>query len=146
MEICMENIKIENKERGTVWLYPKTFKKIDSALEMDNCKNRSEFIGKAIDFYCGYLFSEESVSYLAPILLNAIKATLKETENRHANNIFRLAVEMSMMMNILASGLEIDDYTLQKLRGNCIKTVKKSRGNISIEKVLEEQQEIEEYE
>ena len=46
-----------------------------------------------------------------------MQGILKETENRNANNLFRLSVEMSMMMNILAVGLEISDDELRSLTG-----------------------------
>ena len=51
---------------------------------------------------------------------------------------------MSMMMNILAAGLEISDEDLRKLRGRCINEVKRTRGKISMEEAVKFQQGIEE--
>ncbi|WP_199229061.1 hypothetical protein [Sporanaerobacter acetigenes] len=136
----MAEIKSTAKKRTAVWLYPETIERMDSLLEKDNCKSRSEFIDKALNFYMGYLLSEDTTGYLSKILISAMQGILKETENRNANNLFRLSVEMSMMMNILAAGLEISDEELRSLRGRCVQQVRKTRGKISMEEAIKFQQ------
>ena len=122
-----------NKIRTALWLYPQTMKSMDDILHSDNCKNRSEFIEKALDFYIGYLCTKESTTFLSDTLVGAVKGTIQNTENRIANNLFRLSVEMAMMMNLIAAGLEIDDDQLVKLRGRCVREIKKSKGKIALE-------------
>lgn len=138
----MKLVEINNniKKRTAVWLYPKTIEKMDNLLERDNCKSRSEFIDKALNFYMGYLVSEDTTGYLSKVLISAMQGTLKETENRNSSNLFRLSVEMSMMMNILAAGLEISDEELRSLRGRCVQQVKKTRGKVSMEEAIKFQQ------
>ena len=133
-----------SKHRTAVWLYPKTIKKMDSMLDMDNTKSRSEFIENALQFYMGYLTSENTAEYLPKVLVSAMQGMLRETENRNSSNIFRLSVEMSMMMNILAAGLEISDEDLRKLRGRCVNEVKKTKGKISMEDAVKYQHGIDE--
>jgi len=133
-------IKNTSKKRTAVWLYPEIIEKMDSLLEEDNCKSRSEFIDKALNFYMGYLVSEDTTGYLSKILISAMQGIMKETENRNASNLFRLSVEMSMMMNILAAGLEISDEELRSLRGRCVQQVKKTRGKVSMEEAIKFQQ------
>ena len=136
----MAEINSKAKKRTAVWLYPETIEKMDGLIERDNCKSRSEFIDKALNFYMGYLVSEDTTGYLSKILISAMQGILKETENRNANNLFRLSVEMSMMMNILAAGLEISDEELRSLRGRCVQQVKKTRGKVSMEEAIKFQQ------
>lgn len=136
----LAEIKNNVKKRTAVWLYPETIDKMDSLLESDNCKSRSEFIDKALNFYMGYLVSEDTTGYLSKILISAMQGTLKETENRNSSNLFRLSVEMSMMMNILAAGLEINEEELHSLRGRCVQQVKKTRGKVSMEEAIKFQQ------
>lgn len=136
----LAEIKNNVKKRTAVWLYPETIDKMDNLLERDNCKSRSEFIDKALNFYMGYLVSEDTTGYLSKILISAMQGTLKETENRNSSNLFRLSVEMSMMMNILAAGLEINEEELHSLRGRCIQQVKKTRGKVSMEEAIKFQQ------
>lgn len=127
-----------------MWLYPETIQRMDSMLKEDNAKSRSEFIEKALQFYMGYLASENTTDYLSKVLVSAIQGVLRETESKNSSNLFRLSVEMAMMMNILAAGLEINDEDLRKLRGRCVNEVKKTRGKISIEDAVKFQQGIEE--
>ena len=133
-----------SKHRTAVWLYPETIKEMDTMLDMDNAKSRSEFIEKALQFYMGYLTSENTSEYLPKVLVSAMQGMLRETENRNSSNLFRLSVEMSMMMNILAAGLEISDDDLRKLRGRCVNEVKKTKGKISMEDAVKFQQGIDE--
>ncbi|MFI3228383.1 MAG: hypothetical protein R3Y09_13410 [Clostridia bacterium] len=128
---------MEKKKRTAIWLYPQTFDKIDEVIDVDNFKNRSEFIEKAVDFYIGYINSKDSTSYLAENLQTVLKGTMQTTENRMSNTLFRLTVEMSMMMYILAQGLEITEESLQILRARCIKEIKSTKGKIRFENVIE---------
>ena len=134
----------KSKNRTAVWLYPETIKEMDSMLDKENAKSRSEFIEKALQFYMGYLTSENTAEYLPKVLISVMQGILRETENRNSSNLFRLSVEMSMMMNILAAGLEIRDEDLRKLRGRCVNEVKKTKGKISIEGAVKFQQGIDE--
>lgn len=140
----MSQLQNKAKSRTAVWLYPETIKRMDDMLEKDNVKNRSEFIEKALQFYMSYLNSEDSTEYLSKVIVSAMQGLLRETESRHSGNLFRLSVEMSMMMNILAAGLEISDEDLRKLRGRCVNEVKKTKGKINMEEAVKFQQGTEE--
>ena len=50
--------------------------------------------------------------------------------------MFKETVELSMMMNVLAIGLEIDDTQMDRLRGRCVQEVKKTNGSISFKDVV----------
>lgn len=139
----MSQLQNTAKNRTAVWLYPDTIKRMDALLEKDNAKSRSEFIEKALQFYMSYLNNEESTEYLSKVIVTVIQGLLRESENRHSGNLFRLSVEMSMMMNILAAGLEISDDDLRKLRGRCVNEVKKTKGRINMEEAIQFQQGIE---
>lgn len=130
----------KSKVRTSVWLHPETMERLDGWMSEDNCKSRSEFIEKALQFYMGYLASEDTSMYLSKSLLSALQGTLEITENRVSGNMFRLSVEVSMMMHLLAANLDITEDELQRLRGRCVSDVKKTRGKISLEKAVEFQQ------
>jgi metal-responsive CopG/Arc/MetJ family transcriptional regulator len=125
------------KERTAIWLYPNTMDRLDGWLEKDNCKSRSEFMEKALSFYMGYLGTEDTSSYLSKALLTSIQGTLQNTENRVASNLFRLSVEISMMMHLLATTLNITDEELHRLRGRCVAEVKRTKGKIRLDDAVE---------
>jgi hypothetical protein len=96
-------------------------------------KNHSEFISRAVDFYIGYLSCQDSTTFLSKTLLSAIRGTLQLTENRIANNLFRLSVETSMMMHLLATTLDITDEELHRLRARCVSDVKRTKGRVTMD-------------
>ncbi|WP_317854263.1 hypothetical protein [Chakrabartyella piscis] len=128
--------KSKAKTRLMVWLYPEMWEQIDTVYESDNCKSRSEFIEKAVKFYHGYLTSTESAEYLSKILVNSMQATIKESENKHSGNLFRLAVEMNIMMNLLAASINVDEADIKKIRERCMQEVKKTYGKIKFEDAI----------
>ena len=107
----------------------------------DNCKSQSEFIEKAISFYIGYLDEERSVSYISPMITETVKATIKGTEQRLSRLIFKVAVELGKISNILAAVNDIDDETIRQLQAMCVNEVRKINGIISYEDAVEIQRE-----
>ena len=85
----------------------------------------------ALIFYCGYLSAKNSDDFLPPALVSAMRGTVQDSENRIARLLFKMTVELSMMMNVLAVGLEINADDLDRLRGQCVRDVKKSNGSIT---------------
>lgn len=126
----------EKKTRIPLWIYPSTMEEVDLLMEKDNCRTRSEFIEKAVQFYCGYLKAEQKNTYLPVAVSSAIEGRLGGAENRISRLLFKLAVETSMMMNILAGKLDVEEVDLGKLRGKCLEEVKRSNGSITFEEVL----------
>lgn len=94
----------------------------------DNCRSQSEFIEKAIEFYCGYVSSEKNKNYLSNIVVSTLKSIVRESDNRTGRLLFKIAVELAMTMNVLASMEEIDEIDLARLRGNCVEEVKRING------------------
>lgn len=131
----------EKKERIPVWLYPSTLATIDRAMATANCKSRSEFLEYAARFYAGYISGEDATAYLPAALVNALRATIQNSESRTARLLFKLSVEVSMMAKVFALGLQIDPRDLERLRGQCVEEVKRTNGSISFkDAVISEQQ------
>ena len=130
----------ETKLRIPVWLYPSTLEALDRGAETSSCKSRSEFIEEAVQFYAGYISGQDANAYLPPALVSALNATLHSMEDRICRLLFKLAVEMDMMMSVLASGMEIPSEQLERLRPQCVRNVKKTSGSISLDSAVERQE------
>lgn len=138
----------ENSERSGVcddvkvkfplYVFPETMQKIDMLYEADNCKSKTEFIEKAIRFYCGYLLNKDSVAaeYAAPQITAITEGIVKGTEQRLSRALFKVAVELGAVTHMLAAVHEIDDDTMIKLRAMCIDEVKRINGVINFEKAV----------
>ena len=123
----------EKKIRIPLWIYPSVEEKIQKNYEADNCKSPSEFLEKAILFYCGYLASEEYRQYLPNVLVSTMQGSLDSFEDRMATLLFKIAVELSMMLHVTAAANEIDEDTLTRLRGLCVEEVKRLRGSVRLD-------------
>ena len=87
-----------------------------------------------------HLAAEESSRFLPSALVAALRSTVQGSENRIARLLFKLTVEISMMMHVLAAGLEIDASQLDALRWQCVQEVKKTNGTITFKDTLVKQQ------
>ena len=123
----------ENKKKFALWMYPDTLEKIGEIYREDNCESKSEFIEKAVNFYIGYLTSEVKKSYLPNVVTSTLKSIVAESDNRQNRMLFKLAVEIAIMQNLVASSQDIDRLALERLRGECVKEVKRLNGNFSFE-------------
>lgn len=118
----------DKKERFTLWMNHSTFDKVEKNYRKDNCEKKSEFIEKAVNFYCGYLDMNKSEEFLSPILNDVIKKQFTQSNKRISRLIFKLAVELAITMNIVAFNQGVDKEVLKTLRGECVKEVKKTNG------------------
>lgn len=123
----------EEKIRFQMRITPDTDRKIKAAMPLANCRSQNEFVEDALRFYSEYLTSKDCTEVLPPIYLAALRGTIQNTENRIARLLFKQAVEISMMMNVLAAGMEINDEALYQLRGKCVQDVKRTGGQIKFE-------------
>ena len=121
----------ELKRRFQLWLRPSVLDMAEELYEGDNCISKSEFIEKAIQFYAGYLYSQQSQDYLPKIVTSTIKGITAENTNQICRILFKLAVELSITMNVVAATCNISRDQLDKLRGMCVSQVKKTNGTCS---------------
>ena len=128
----------EEKSRIHTRISPDTERKMELAMPNANCKSRNEFVERAICFYSDYIMSKEVTNFLAPMLVSALRATIQGSENRISRLLFKQTVELCMMMNVLAAGLEIDESQLDDLRWRCVQSVKKTNGSITFKDTLKE--------
>ena len=119
------------KVKFALRISPETQQLVKDLCPRDNCQSQNEFVEKALRFYCDYLVAGDCTSILPPIYLSALRGTIHYTENHIARLLFKLAVEMNMMMNVLASELDVTPETLERLRGRCIQEVKKAGGAVT---------------
>ena len=127
----------EDKKRFALWAKKETLQKIDEWYKQANCLTKSELVEKAVDFYVGYLSSNDNKEYLPRIVLSTLKGIVAESENKQSRVLFKLAVEMALMMNILAINLDIDQVSLERLRGECVREVKRLNGSFGMEDALD---------
>lgn len=129
----------ENKKKFALWIHPSAMEKVERLYQLDNCRSKSEFIEKAINFYCGYLTAENYKEYFPSVIVSTVKGSLDSFENRMASLMFQYAVELAMMMHVTAASFRVDEDTLSRLRGKCVNDVKKLNGRITFDDAVKYQ-------
>lgn len=129
----------EKKQRIPVWLYPDTLRAIDTAMEQANCKSRSEFLENAARMYAGYISANNALTYLPPVLMSAVRGAVQDSENRIARLLFKQAVELDMVMNVVAGTMRVNPEIVKQLRATCIENVKKTGGTVTFDAAVKYQ-------
>ena len=127
----------EPKRKFALWIRESTLDKVRKIYKSDNCSSQCDFIEKAILFYIGYLSVEENKSYLSSIVTSTLKGIVAESDNRQNRMLFKLSVEMAIMMNVVASIQDIDKISLERLRGECVKEVRRLNGSFSFDDAVD---------
>ena len=128
--------ELDKKHKFALYIRDSSLEVARQWFEKDNCKSISEFIEKAILFYGGFVASGYNESYYSQIVVSTVKSAIKDTEYQMNKQLFRMAVEMSIIKNILATNEGITNISLSKLQGKCVEEVKKINGVLSTEEAI----------
>lgn len=123
----------KEKVRKGFYIETELLEQMDALLEQADAKSRNEFLNQAIKFYVGYLTSEKIENYMLSSLSSVIHATVKDSENRMARAMFKMAVETSKLSHAIAFSHGVDEQTLQRLQAKCMDEVKRINGAVSFE-------------
>ena len=127
---------VKGKKKFALWLTPGGFKKMEEQYRKDGCKSRSEFIERAIDFYCGFLNTDRCGDYLPQAVSSTIDGALLTFGDRLGRILFKQAVELGMMGRLVAADSQLDNGTIDELRSRCVLDVKKTKGQLSFRDML----------
>ena len=130
------------KARHTIWLTNKAWEKVKSNYRDDNCSTQNEFVEKAILFYAGYLNAKNAGAYLPRILADVLEGKLTLFGERIDKLLFKLAVEVGIMANLIAADTDIDFQTMESLTGTCVKQVARIHGVLGFKEALKFQKEL----
>lgn len=133
----------DGKIKFPLYLFPETMDIVNMLYQHDNCKSKTEFIEKAVRFYCGYLLNKEhtATEFIAPQLAEITEGIVKGSEQKLSRAMFKMAVELGAVTHMLAALNNIEDETLFKLRQMCTDEVKRINGVINFEKAIRYQRE-----
>ena len=123
----------EKKQRFSYWQRPSQVEKLEKAMPLSNCTSKSDFVCTAIDFYIGYLYQQESLDYLSPVINRSIKNVIGGVEKNISDMLFKLAVETGMATRIVGNSFEISDELLIDLREFISETVAENNGVLKLE-------------
>lgn len=129
-------MKKDNIKRIAITADEKTLELCDLMLKDGEARNRSRLICKAVKYYYAYLNRAQNTEYLTEVSKNVFDKRLNTTEKRISTSIFKLAVEIASLMNVLAGAFELDDQKVQRMKHRVIREVKELNGGINLEDII----------
>lgn len=124
---------MSKKEKFALYLPPELREEIDTTYAVDHCSSRTEFIEKAVRHYLGCLHTKQAGVVLPQAVTSVIEGQLGVFRERLSSLMFKQAVELDMVLSLLADSLEADEESLRRLRGRSISNVKATNGRLSLE-------------
>ena len=124
---------ITEKVRKAFYIDEELLEQVDDLLGQADVRSRNEFVSQALKFYIGYLTSEKIENYMLTTISSVMHATVKDSENRMARAMYKLAVETSKLSHVIAYSHEVDEQALSRLQAKCAEEVKRINGAVQFE-------------
>jgi hypothetical protein len=137
---------MENQKRDyTFYLLPETSAKIDAHRCLEGKMTRSEFVDKAVNFYCGVLDADNDRAFLGDEIVKAMRAIVKDTEGRIFSHFRSQDISLSMLAVLFAANLSgMQKEEIESLRRDAVEYVDDNFRAKSFVTALTEQSEYEE--
>ncbi len=131
-ELSEEN----NRVRFALYTDETTLDLVEQHYKEDGCGCRSEYISKAIRYYAELHSLKDCRNVIPDIITSTLKDIVRESDNRQGRLLFKIAVELTILQNIVAAYNNIDVAELDRVRGICVNEVKKLNGIISFDEAV----------
>ena len=126
----------EEKYTLTIRMDDEIKQEIQERMDDAHVRSLNAFVLKAIEFYLGYLRQGKNLNYISPILASSIKGEMKNIEHNLSEIIFKMAVQLSMLTQIVTDEKEFYPEYLDELQKWCAEKVASTNGIITLEDTL----------
>ena len=92
----------KGKKSFRAWLDLSTMDMINNNYKKVHCRSRSQYIDRAIDFYTGYINSDNESYYIPKAIFSNLKGIVDLATSQINRMEFRNCVELAMIESILA--------------------------------------------
>jgi hypothetical protein len=134
MEVIMnENNYTSPKRRIGLSIGEATLDLCDKAKKKGYARTRSDFIDDAVKMYSTWLGGKNYTKFIVPAYESVVEGIVNNGLNKVSRNLFKLSVEVCMLMRAIAYAYELDDNQLAEIRKECIKEVSELNGTIHLE-------------
>ena len=131
----------ETKSRLTFRPSDETRQRIEQWYRADSCSSLNDFIEKAVNNYIDRLEINDDNRVLPLAITSAIDGRLGMLEKNLSSLSFNHAVELDMLVGIIAEAFNFSREDLKRLRAQSVKNVKATNGCISLKKRVQQSEE-----
>ncbi len=126
----------EEKIRTGISISKNLLAECDKYLDDSGCTNRSELIESALKFFLAARNISEKSEILVPELAECIAAENDRVISKLSKGMFRYAVELEVLIEILEATFELDKNKLKEIRRNAVNNVRRTRGKINLDDLI----------
>ena len=125
----------ENKQRVSLYLDKQTVKTVDMFIKKHGLHSRNEFFERAVE----NLIADEAIKtggdVMSEKLAKAVENVSEDNAKAISKGLFRYAVQLEMLMRIIAKTNHFTDDELEDMRREAINNVRRTRGRIKLEDI-----------
>jgi len=121
------------KQRVSVYLDRDLVKRADYLQEILRCKSRNELFALALETLIADTTIEERGDVLCKKLAGAIEKVVDYEAVKISKGLFRYAVELEVIMQMLALCWEVAPEQIEKIRREAVNNVRRTRGKVRLD-------------
>ena len=125
----------EGKKRGRLYIDKETEKTVDVFIKKHGYHSRNEFFETAAK----NLIADNALNFgediMSDKLAKAIENVSEENAKAISKGLFRYAVQLEMMMRVIAKTNHFTDEELEDMRREAVNNVRRTRGKIKLEDI-----------
>lgn len=133
-----ENVISEDKTRISLYFDKEFVKIIDENIKKYGFSSRSDFFRIAGENLVADRNLQENATAISRRLSYEISKNGKENSKRISQGFFRYAVQMEMIMRVIAKSLGNSDFDIDKIRKDSIRNVYLTKGRVNMEEILKD--------
>ncbi len=126
---------MEKKVRTGIYVSEDLLHECDEYIS-DSNSSRSELIESALRLFLATRTIKTKSETLVPELAECISAASDEGITKISKGLFRYAVEVEMLIALLAETFEVDKQHLKEVRREAVNNVRRTRGKINLDDLI----------
>ena len=127
----------ENKQRVSLYLDKQTVKTVDVFIKKHGLHSRNEFFERAAE----NLITDEAIKAGGYVMIQKLAKAIDNVSEDNAKAIskglFRYAVQLEMMMRVIAKTNHFTDDELEDMRREAINNVRRTRGKVKLDEIIQ---------
>lgn len=128
---------INGKQRVSLFLDKDFVEKMDKEIESTGFKSRNDFVIYAVNsYFADKLLSDKNFVVNEKLAKEIAKAS-EEQQKRISKGLFRYAVELELIMKMLADEKHFSKEKLEEMRKEAINNVRRTRGKVRLDDLFE---------
>ena len=126
---------LEDKQRVSLYLDKETVKTVDVFIKKHGYRSKNEFFERAAE----NLIADEAIKsggdVMSEKLAKAVENVSEDNAKAISKGLFRYAVQLEMLMRVIAKKNHFTDDELEDMRREAINNVRRTRGKIKLEDI-----------